>query len=123
MTLIPDVRAVLADGTARRRYEKDAADSESVKRENFLKIGHSTFFTSCTNELAFLGQRPLMPLFLLSPLFFLIILFVSTTLLTLMTSIPLHMQWPLTSQWHDSGSQREQLSFLLRIKLHAKQTS
>jgi hypothetical protein len=48
------------------------------------------------------------------------ILFVSTTLLTRMISIPLHMQWPLTSQSHDSVSQREQLSFLLRINLHAQ---
>jgi hypothetical protein len=30
------------------------------------------------------------------------------------------MQWPLTSQLHGSGSQREQLVFLLRIKLHAQ---
>jgi hypothetical protein len=36
-----------------------------------------------------------------------------------MTSISLHMQWPLTSQLHGSVSQREQLFFLLRIKLQA----
>jgi hypothetical protein len=29
------------------------------------------------------------------------------------------MQWPLTSQLHGSVSQREQLVFSLRIKLHA----
>jgi hypothetical protein len=29
------------------------------------------------------------------------------------------MQWPLTSQLHGSVSQREQLFFSLRIKLHA----
>jgi hypothetical protein len=40
-------------------------------------------------------------------------------LLTGMTSISLHMQWPLTSQLNGSGSQREQLVFSLRIKLHA----
>jgi hypothetical protein len=37
-----------------------------------------------------------------------------------MTGISLHMQWPLTSQLHGSVSQREQLFFLLRIKLHAR---
>jgi hypothetical protein len=36
-----------------------------------------------------------------------------------MTGISLHMQWPLTSQLHGSVSQREELFFLLRIKLHA----
>jgi hypothetical protein len=36
-----------------------------------------------------------------------------------MTGISLHMQWPLTSQLHGSVSQREQLVFLLWIKLHA----
>jgi uncharacterized membrane protein YhfC len=36
-----------------------------------------------------------------------------------MTGIYLHMQWPLTSQLHGNVSQREQLVFLLRIKLHA----
>jgi hypothetical protein len=40
-------------------------------------------------------------------------------LLTGMTGISLHMQWPLTSQLHGSVSQREQLFFSLRIKLHA----
>jgi hypothetical protein len=40
-------------------------------------------------------------------------------LLTGMTGISLHMQWPLTSQLHGSVSQREQLVFTLRIKLHA----
>jgi hypothetical protein len=30
------------------------------------------------------------------------------------------MQWPLTSQLHGSVSQRQQLFFLLRIKLHAQ---
>jgi hypothetical protein len=40
-------------------------------------------------------------------------------LLTGMTGISLHMQWPLTSQLHCSVSQREQLFFSLRIKLHA----
>jgi hypothetical protein len=39
-------------------------------------------------------------------------------LLTGMTSNSLHMQWPLTSQSHGSVSQREQLVFLLCIKLH-----
>jgi hypothetical protein len=37
-----------------------------------------------------------------------------------MTGISLHMQGPLTSQLHGSVSQREQLIFSLRIKLHAK---
>jgi hypothetical protein len=36
-----------------------------------------------------------------------------------MTGISLHMQWPLTSQLHGSVSQREQLFFSLRNKLHA----
>jgi hypothetical protein len=40
-------------------------------------------------------------------------------LLTGMTSNTLHMQRPLTSQSHGSVSQREQLVFLLWIKLHA----
>jgi hypothetical protein len=39
--------------------------------------------------------------------------------LTRMTGCSLHMQWPLTSQLHGSVSQREQLVFSLRIKLHA----
>jgi hypothetical protein len=39
--------------------------------------------------------------------------------LTGMTGKSLQMQWPLTSQLHGSFSQREQLSFLLWIKLHA----
>jgi uncharacterized membrane protein YhfC len=46
-------------------------------------------------------------------------LFGSTTLLTRTTGNSLRMQWPLTSQLHGSVSQREQLFFLLRIKLHA----
>jgi hypothetical protein len=66
----------------------------------------------------FLWGQPLVPLLLLGPPFFPIILFGSTTLLTGMTDISLHMQWPLTSQSHGSVSQREQLVFLLRIKLH-----
>jgi hypothetical protein len=66
----------------------------------------------------FWGQRPLVPP-PPRPSIFLIILFESTTLLTRMTGISLHMQWPLTSQSHGSVSKREQLSFLLRIKLHA----
>jgi uncharacterized membrane protein YhfC len=45
--------------------------------------------------------------------------FWSTTLLTGVTGISLHMQWPLTSQLNSSVSQREQLFFSLRIKLHA----
>jgi hypothetical protein len=48
-----------------------------------------------------------------------ILLLGSITLLSGMTGISLHMQWPLTSQLHGSVSQREQLDFLLRIKLHA----
>jgi hypothetical protein len=32
------------------------------------------------------------------------------------------MQWPLTSQLHGSVSQREQLFFSLRIKLHANES-
>jgi hypothetical protein len=51
--------------------------------------------------------------------FFTIILFGSTTLFTRMTGNSLRMQWPLTSQSHGSVSQREQLFFSLRIKLHA----
>jgi hypothetical protein len=51
--------------------------------------------------------------------FFLLILFGSITLLTRMTSISLHMQMPVTYQSHGSVSQREQLFFSLRIKLHA----
>jgi hypothetical protein len=43
----------------------------------------------------------------------------STTLLTGMTGISLHMQLPLTTQSRGSASQREQLVFLLWIKLHA----
>jgi hypothetical protein len=42
-----------------------------------------------------------------------------TTSLTGMTGVSLHMQWPRTSQLHGSVSQREQLFFLVRIKLHA----
>jgi hypothetical protein len=64
------------------------------------------------------GQRPLVPFLLLGLPFFSDYSFWSTTLLTGMTGIPLHMQWPLTSQLHGSVSQREQLFFLLRIKLH-----
>jgi hypothetical protein len=41
-----------------------------------------------------------------------------STLLTRMTGISLQIQWPLTSQSYDSFSQREQLVFLLWIKLH-----
>jgi hypothetical protein len=62
-------------------------------------------------QIAFLGQRPLVPLLLLGPPFTPIILFGSTTLLTGMTGISLHMKWPLTSQSHGSDSQREQLVF------------
>jgi hypothetical protein len=51
--------------------------------------------------------------------FFPIILFWSTTLLTGMTGISLHLQWPLTSQSHGSLSQRQQLFFLLWIKINA----
>jgi hypothetical protein len=54
------------------------------------------------------------------PPFYSIILFRSTALLTRMTGISLRMQWPLTSQLHGSVSQREQLVFLLRIKLQAR---
>jgi hypothetical protein len=72
----------------------------------------------CAFVFLFLGQRPLVPLLLLGPPFFPIILFGSTTLLTGMTGISLHIQWPLTSQLHGSVSQREQLFFLLQIKLH-----
>jgi uncharacterized membrane protein YhfC len=43
-------------------------------------------------------------------------------LLTGMTGISLHMQWPLTSQLNGKVSRREQLFFLLRIKLHALST-
>jgi hypothetical protein len=64
-------------------------------------------------------QQPLVPLLLLGSPFFPIILFGSTTLLIRMTGISLHMQWPLTSQPLGSVSQREQLDFSLRIKLHA----
>jgi hypothetical protein len=39
-----------------------------------------------------------------------------------MAGIYLYMQWPLTSQLHGSFSQREQMLFSLRIKLHAIQT-
>jgi hypothetical protein len=46
--------------------------------------------------------------------------FGSTTLLTGMTHISSHMQWPLTSQWHGNVSQREQMFFSLRIKLHTQ---
>jgi hypothetical protein len=91
-----------------------------------LKVGSSvtrlgSFFMKniAQNSPFWGGQRPLVPLLLLGPPFFTIILFGSTTLLTGMTGISLHMQWPLTSQLHGSVSQREQLFFLLGIKLHA----
>jgi hypothetical protein len=40
-----------------------------------------------------------------------------------MTGNSLHMQWPLTSQLHGIVSQREQLVFLLWIKLHANEST
>jgi hypothetical protein len=43
-------------------------------------------------------------------------------LLTGMTTISLHIQLPLTSQLHGSFSQREQLFFLLWMKIHINLT-
>jgi hypothetical protein len=52
--------------------------------------------------LFFFGQRPLVPLLLLSPPFFPNYYFLVHHPATGMISISLHMQWPLTSQLHGS---------------------
>jgi hypothetical protein len=54
------------------------------------QFGKTKFDDMSLNKFCF-GQRPLVPLLLLSPPFFQIILFLSTGLLTKMTSISMHM--------------------------------